>query len=402
MDNEKILNTAKKADSFYLYDESAIKEQIAKLKDNFSGIEFLYSVKCNPNRNVLKTIFGGGFGADAASLGEVKLASELGLGKKQIYYSAPGKSVQDIRESLPYSTLIADSLSEVGRISEALGEDTAEIGLRINPDFGFDGSDTGSASKFGIDEADALEYLRSGVQENIKVTGIHVHLKSQELDAKKLTAYHGHLLSLADRVEAALGYQLDYLNMGSGIGVAYSPKETDIDICRLGKETEALLSDFRNSHPDTRIIIETGRYLVCQAGIYATHVVDKKVSHGKTFVILQNTLNGFIRPSVVCMVAKYANAGGAPSYEPLFTCEDAFSFSAPYTDRECETVTITGNLCTAIDIIADNISFPRLDVGDVLVINNAGAYAAVISPMQFASQPKPKEFMLLESGELAE
>lgn len=400
--NKDILSIAQKADSFYLYDEAAIKGQIAKLKDNFAGIDFLYSVKCNPNRNVLNTIFGSGLGADAASLGEVKLAAQAGLGKEQIYYSAPGKSRQDIRESLPYATLIADSISEIGRISEELGESSAEIGLRINPDFGFDGSDSGSTSKFGVDESAALEYIQGGVPANIRITGIHVHLKSQELDANKLTAYHKRLLALAERIEAALGYQLDYLNMGSGIGVAYSPKNADFDVTKLGRETGALLDDFRNTHPNTRIIIETGRYLVCEAGIYATHVVDKKVSHGKTFVILQNTLNGFIRPSIVCMVNKYAKEGDAPSYEPLFTCKDAFSISAPYPDRENETATVTGNLCTAIDIIADNISLPRLDVGDVAVINNAGAYAAVISPMQFASQPIPKEFMILENGELAE
>lgn len=398
---EEILRLAQKSDCFYLYDEARIKKQIAKLQDNFKGIDFLYSVKCNPNRNVVKTIFGRGFGADAASLGEVKLAAEAGLGKNRIYYSAPGKSRRDIREALPYATLIADSLSEIGRISEELGEDSAEIGLRINPDYGFGGAAV-CASKFGVDEACALEYLRNEIPANIKITGIHVHQKSQELNAENLKAYYRYLLSLAEKVEAILGYPLCYLNMGSGIGVAYSPREAEIDIAKLGRETEGLLADFRSAHPDTRIIIETGRYLVCQAGTYATHVVDKKVSHGKTYVILQNTLNGFIRPSIVCMVAAYAKGADAPMYEPLFTSADAFSIYTPYSDREHETVTVTGNLCTSIDIIADNVSMPKLEVGDLVLINNAGAYAAVISPMQFASQPKPDEFMLLENGEIAE
>lgn len=400
--NKEIMHLAQKADSFYLYSEAGIKGQIAKLKENFNGIEFLYSVKCNPNKNVLKTVFGCGFGADAASLGEVKMATEAGLGKKRIYYSAPGKTARDIREALPYAILIADSLSEIERISKELGNGTAEIGLRINPDFSFEGTGGGSASKFGIDEEDALANLRSGIPANIKVTGIHVHMKSQELDAAKLKAYYKKLLLLAERIEAVLGYQLDYLNMGSGIGVAYSKSETEIDIEDLGRETENLLSDYRKSHPDTAVIIETGRYLVCQSGIYATHVADKKVSHGKTFVILQNTLNGFIRPSIVCMVKKYKEGDLLPSYEPLFTREDAFSISAPYSGRDCETVTLAGNLCTSTDVIAENISFPVLDIGDVVVINNAGAYAAALSPMQFASQPKPREFMLLENGELAE
>lgn len=398
---ENIREIAQNADSFYLYDEAMIKERLARLKDSFKGIELLYSVKCNPNRNVLNTVFGAGLGADAASLGEVKIAVAAGLGKDRIYYSAPGKSRKDIKEALPYAVIIADSLSEIGRISEEAGNSSVEIGLRINPDYGFGGA-AASASKFGVDEKDALEFLKNSVPSNVKVTGIHVHLKSQELNAENIKAYHRYLLPLAERVEEVLGYKLDYLNMGSGIGVPFSQTQAEIDVEALGRETEEALSEFRAGHPDTKIIIETGRYSVCRSGIYVTHVADRKVSHGKNIVILMNTLNGFIRPSLSCFAEKYAQGAAMPMYEPLFTCEGAFTFTAPYPDRECETVTLMGNLCTATDIIADGIEMPRLEVGDIVIINNAGAYAAVLSPMQFASLEKPKELMLLENGELAE
>jgi len=127
---EKILKIAKETDSFYLYDESVIKRRIENLKGSFKGIEFLYSIKCNPNSNVLKTVFGCGLGADAASLNEVKTAARAGLSKDEIYYSAPGKSGKDIRESLGISTIIADSISEIERISDELGNSKADIGIQ--------------------------------------------------------------------------------------------------------------------------------------------------------------------------------------------------------------------------------------------------------------------------------
>lgn len=398
--NAQIEKIAESYESFYLYDEAVIRGQIAKLKGSFPGIEFLYSVKCNPNANVLRTVFKEGFGADAASAGEVRLAAGAGLGRDMIFYSAPGKTEKDIRDALPNSVIIADSLSELERISAAAGDATVEAGIRVNPDFTFAGPG-GGPSKFGVDEEEVLRGLEGGLPANIRITGIHLHVKSQELDSSKLTAYYSNIAALAERVESRLGYQLDYVNMGSGIGIAYSCRESEIDIAALGAETVKLLAAYRASHPKTRIIIETGRYVVCQSGSYVTHVADRKVSRGKTFVLLRNTLNGFIRPSLERMVAAYTAEPSPKVWEPLYTGREVFTFTTLHPEREKETVSLCGNLCTATDIIASDIEMPRLEPGDIVVINNAGAYAAVLSPMQFSSQQAPAELMLREDGTLA-
>ena len=117
MKKELILELLKKYPSFYLYDEKIINERIDMLKTKFPKAQFLYSVKCNPDKNVLKTIFNKGFGVDAASLGEVLIAKDMGLAKNQIYYSAPGKSYEDIKEAIDKSVIIADSLGEIKRIN---------------------------------------------------------------------------------------------------------------------------------------------------------------------------------------------------------------------------------------------------------------------------------------------
>lgn len=395
-----ILNLANKCDSFYLYDETNIQENISRLQNAFPQIQFLYSVKCNPNNNILHSVLRKGFGVDAASLGEVKLARKEGIFPDKIYFSAPGKSLSDIESCINNCILIADSIGEMQRIQAVAQklQRTVSIGIRINPTF------AQASSKFGIDEDQALSFLRISPCDHIKVIGIHVHLKSQILDAEILATYYKRMLSLADRVSEIVG-TLDFVNMGSGLGIPYSSADIDLDISALGKAVSASFDAFKASHKKTKLIIEVGRYAVCKSGTYVTKVIDRKISHGKTFIVVKNTLNGFIRPSLSMLVQRYADDDPA-ACEPLFTSKDAFKILTlkqnSQQNASLETVTIVGNLCTAADVIAEDVSLPRLENGDLILIPNAGAYGAALTPFQFSSQEKPAEFFLSSNGEVIE
>ncbi len=398
---EAIKKLAERYDSFYLYDESVIKQSIRDLKESFSDILFLYSVKCNPNANVLRSVFSEGLGADAASLGEVIKAKEAGLPKEDIYYSAPGKTDKEIEGAIEGSVLIADSLGELERI-DAIAEKkglAVSVGVRINPSFSFYGEvGTATPSKFGVDEDQLLSYLKENDLKNVHIDGIHVHLKSQELSKDVIVNYYKKITALAERIEAALGEKLRYVNMGSGIGINYSPSDKPIDIKQLGAETKEALKAYRESHPDTRVIIESGRYIVGKSGTYVTKVIDKKISRGTTFVVLKNTLNGFIRPSLINLALLGCKDGAPAAWEPMYTCADAFTYTALKGGAKEEKVTLVGNLCTAIDMVAQDIPMPHLEIGDIIMIDNAGAYAAVLTPMQFASLEPPAELFLSIGG----
>lgn len=386
----QICEISQKYDSFYLYDEKIIKNSISNLRKVFLEIEFLYSVKCNSNVNVLKSIFSEGFGADAASLAEVLMVRKLDLDKNKIYYSAPGKTSKDIEIAINESNLIADSIEEIRRInmvSKSLNKVT-EIGVRLNPNF------SGKASKFGVDEDIFYDFLQNNSCQNIKIIGIHVHLKSQELNVETLANYYKNMFLLVEKVQNTLSYKLKYVNMGSGMGVQYSKSDVPLDLDRLKNLVKDNLSEFKKHNPDITIFIETGRYVTAKSGFYIMKVLDKKVSYGTTYLILKNTLNGFIKPSVIKLVSKYEKENPV-SWEPLFTSKDAFEILTfkEETDKK-EKVTLVGNLCTATDVIAEDIVLPSMDCGDVIVINNAGSYAAVLSPMQFSSQEKPVEVFL--------
>ena len=395
---------AEKYDSFYLYDEKIIEERITALKSAFKNVRFLYSVKANPLPAVLNCIFSNGVGADAASLGEVLTAKEMGLKPYDIYYSAPGKSIKAIEAALGSCIIIADSVNEVERINEASAQQgiTARIGIRINPDFTFDGNE-GAANKFGIDEKTVFESIAHWKSlGNIKIIGIHVHSRSQELDGGLIADYYARMFELAVRFEAALGEALHFVNMGSGIGIPYAKDDSEVDIMLLGSEMTKLIERYSEKLAGTQIIVESGRYIVGKCGVYATKVVDIKQSYGKTFVLLSNTLNGFVRPSIACMVEGYTNEEKPNGCEPMYTGRGAFEIAALSDSEETETVTLTGNLCTGTDVIAKDIELPKLKCGDVVVISNAGSYAAVLSPMQFASLEKPVQILVKSDGETIE
>ncbi len=394
---ELLLELLRDYDSFYLYDESAILEHTGRLLEDLPGVEFLYSVKANPAPAVLKAVFSQGFGADAASLAEVERSAELGLPPEKICYSAPGKTEADIAAALPKAILVADSLGEVERIQAASAEADmrARIGIRINPDFSFGGG-AGGPSKFGMDTDQAFAALpRWAELPNVEVVGLHVHLRSQELRADILEGYYRDMLGLARQFERALGRPLDFLNLGSGIGIPYAPDDTPLDTAALGKVT----GELRRALPSTRILVEVGRYAVGLAGTFVTKVLDRKVSHGETFLILKNTLNGFMRPSLARMVMGHTDSPTAT--EPPFPAPDAFRF-LPLSAHggEEEIVTLVGSLCTAADIIAKNISLPRLEAGDGIAVTHAGSYAATLTPTAFSSQVPPAELFLTADGQV--
>ena len=234
--------------------------------------------------------------------------------------------MSDIERTIDNAVIIADSLNEIERIQTvaALSNKVVKIGIRINPDFSIEG-DCAPASKFGIDENQALEFVQSNSYKNVKVVGIHVHLKSQLLNAETLASYYKRIFQLAERFTKVLG-MLEYVNMGSGMGIQYAPTDLALDMTFLSQAIRNNLDAFHSAYPNTRIMIEVGRYVVCKSGIYVTKVMDRKVSRGKTYLILKNTLNGFIRPSLAKLVERYSPDKSPLGAEPLFTCQSAFDF----------------------------------------------------------------------------
>ena len=378
----------------YLYDEKEIRNACRELKTKLTGFDFLYSVKANPFEPIVRCVADEGFGIDAASPGEVMESLKCGIDPKNIYYSAPGKTKDDILLTAGKCILITDSLNEICMVQQIAADkgESVSIGIRVHPGFTMDGNPQGS-SKFGVD-LENMQELKETLENcpDVLAVGIHVHLKSQVLDIQNLTAYYLNVMETALTLKKELGMEIRFINFGSGIGTVYDP-DTDqpVDLQRLAEGLQPIHEI--NRVLQARLLIETGRYVVCNAGRYITPVVDKKVSHNTTYLIVRNGLNGFMRPAIAAMLRKVAG-DQIPGMEPLFTMEKEFELRVLNDNVEQEAVTVVGNLCTAMDTIRENVTMNKAEIGDLIEISNAGSYGYSLSPLLFANHTTPKQYMI--------
>lgn len=388
---------------FYLYDESIISKQIDLLKKKLSNFEFFYSIKANPFRPIVNFITSRGLGVDAASAEEVMLAYGLGLPSEKVIFSSPGKTHDDLEKTFDKSIIIADSYNELALIDSIAKRKTLnlKVGLRINPDFTMD-LEKGDSSKFGVDEETLIahrDFFNS--LNNITIAGIQVHVRSQVLDYNKLYRYYEKIFKLAVFCKEIMGWEIEIVDFGGGLGIAYSLlNDNPLNLDLLSTKCKELFQKFR-SMSDTRFIAETGRFVVCEAGQYITRIVDIKDSRGIKYLIVQNGLNGFMRPSIAeLLMAHIPQASKIQASEPLFTVKDAFEFNLLKKESPLEKVSIVGNLCTNADILARDVVLPKPKIGDILVISKAGSYAYTLTPLLFASHPFPQQFYLNSNGEI--
>ena len=382
---------------FYIYDEEVIGEQIQKLKDNFPEFEFLYSIKTNPNENIVKFIAQNGIGSDAASKNEVLKSVEANITKEKIIYSSAGKTKSDIEATYDKCIITADSYHELEVINQVAKEHdkVLRVGLRINPDYSMD-FDSAVSSKFGVDEESLLEH-RDFINslKNVKICGIHVHLRSQVLDYEVLYNYYKDIFDLAVFCVCEMGFDMDYINFGGGLGIAYSDRNEELKIDFLGQKCRELVREFKTKL-NCRLIIESGRFIICRAGTYVTYVIDKKVSRGVNYLIVANGYNGFHKPSLAELVVSYSQEPreNLKATEPIFTAYDANQLDILNEADEKELVTVCGNLCTAADLLGKNLELPKAEIGDIVTVSNAGSYGFTLSPILFSSHEIPYEIYL--------
>lgn len=379
----------------YIYNGEQIASQCQKLKRELSGFEFLYSIKTNPFSHIIQNISKEGFGADAASAGEVLLSLKNGIAPEKIFYSAPGKTEKDIEICYGKCTIIADSISEIGHINTtaARHKEIVKIGIRVNPDFSMQ-NECGTSSKFGIDIEQLLkgEDILTGYS-NIKITGIHIHIQSQILDFQILGKYYKNCFELAKKIHYMKNANIEFINFGSGIGALYrETQDKPVDLEKLSKMISEIIEE-NHAVLNAKLLIETGRFITCNAGKYYTQIVDIKESMGRKYLIVENAMNGFMRPTIANLI--YKTAGEIlTGYEPLYTCQDEFAVQVLNESVEKEKVNIVGNLCTALDVIRENVEVNHAQIGDIIEITNAGSYAYSLSPLLFSSHRIPKQYYL--------
>ncbi|MCT4542630.1 MAG: hypothetical protein N4A63_03700 [Vallitalea sp.] len=366
----------------YVYYENIIKNKIEILKNTFEKFEILYSYKANPNKEIINFLSANNIGADVASINEVKLANKMNISKEKILYSSPGKVEEDINYAIENSIIIANSYSELKMIDKICKEKNKKIkiGIRINPNVEFNEKNIfeimgGRASQFGIDEETLLEkkeWLYS--LEYIEIIGIHVYMGSGILNYKLICDNFRYILNIVDLCINKMNFNIKFIDFGGGFGIPYTKKKNKLDMKSLNSEINEIFKKEKRFNIDNiRLIIESGRFLTAEAGKFITKVVDIKKSRGEKYVIVHGGMNGFYRPNFTGVI------------HPTIV----YNSSA-----ENEKVTICGNMCTPLDIIAKDILLPKINIGDIIVISNAGSYGYTMSLLEFISQRQPKEIYI--------
>jgi diaminopimelate decarboxylase len=372
---------------FYVYDRQKICDRVSELRQQMpADLKIYYAMKANPMPAVVQLMAGLVDGFDAASSGEMKIALDTNMPRQQISMAGPGKRADELRRAIAAGIVIniesARELETIERLSSDCGI-KAQIAIRINPAFElkFSGLQMGGGSKqFGIDEEQLPGVLKRLKELDIDFVGFHIYSGSQNLDAGLIIEAQKNTIALALKYLDSCPNGIDKLNIGGSFGIPYFANEQPLAITEIGESLAIQMQQLKIAHPKIEVIIELGRYLVGEAGIYVTEIVDKKISRGKTFLIVNGGLHHHLRAS-----GNFGQLNG-----PNYPVAIAGKMNAINT----EIVTVAGCLCTPLDIVATDVALPIAEPGDLLVIFQSGAYGLTASPNGFLSQPVAEEILV--------
>jgi diaminopimelate decarboxylase len=360
----------------HVYSAALIRERYRALDSAFASRphRLHYAIKANSTTAVVRELKSLGARADANSGGEIEVALRAGFSPDQIVFTGVGKTRSELERaiSLGVAAINAESPGEVDRISaiaQACGT-VANVAVRVNPDVAAGAHphiSTGKATtKFGMSPRDAAGMLRDMARRPVlRIAGLHVHIGSQITQAAPITAAIQTIVDLA-RMAATEGIRMRHLDIGGGLGIPYEPHQTVLGVDEYAAAVLGVVRDI-----DLEVVLEPGRWIVAPAGVLVGQVVDLKERLPESFpgaveeatpgvfVILDAGMTDLIRPAFY---------GAWHAIEPV----------APRTGRPM-LAEVVGPICETSDTLGRDRQLPPLEVGDLMVIRDTGAYGAVMA-----------------------
>lgn len=373
-------STVEIADEFgtpvYVIDEARVRENYRNIYGAFSrymDTKIHYACKANTNLALLRILEQEGSGIDAVSIGEVKTCLKAGFTPNRIMYTGVNVSDQELKEVADLGVMInVDSVSEMERLAEIAPQH--EISFRITPGVGSGHSAkviTGSkGAKFGIPLDEVINTYARAKDLGFKLKGIHAHIGSGGQVVEPFMDMMEVLINLVNEIKE-LGIDLDFIDMGGGIGVPYKPQEEEMDVGELAMN----LTDMIQEETDIKtIILEPGRYIVCDAVVLLTRVNDVKDAGTKRYVGCDAGFNTLIRPA---MYDSYHHVALANKFGKA--CTQKFD--------------VVGPICESGDYLAHDRVLPDPTEGDIVAVYNAGAYGFSMSS-NYNSRPLCREVLV--------
>jgi len=362
----------------YVYDFNNITKRYEELKGAFDGKKSLvaYAVKSNSNLAVIKHLAKLGAGADCVSIGEVKRALKAGVQKYRIIFSGVGKRDDEIREALKEDILLLNLESEaemkrVAMIAEELGIE-ARISIRVNPNVDPQTHpyiSTGlHENKFGvsIDSAKRM-YIYAKKSPHLNPIGIHFHIGSQLTELSPIAEACEIVADLVRSLKA-IDIDIKFFDIGGGLGVIYDDEVT------IKTEEYARVINKATKDLDVTIVMEPGRYMMANSGIFLTRVLYEKQNGDKRFVIVDGAMNDLLRPSLYGAYHK---------------------IEAVQKEGEKTPADVVGPVCESGDFLGKDVQLPPLEHNDILVVHSSGAYGFTMSS-NYNTRGKVAEVAILD------
>ncbi|WP_370675219.1 alanine racemase [Pleomorphomonas sp. PLEO] len=379
--------------SFYVYELTPMVSKIAGLRSALpERVEIFYAMKANPHPAFLRAALDAGIGGvEIASIGEGKKAIEAGFSPKQIVFTGPGKSPEELRWAATTGIRLVhiESLTEAHRLNSICSElgTTQNILIRVNPNFQVHGAQatfSGDSSKFGIDQNQFLDKLHLIIAlSNLSVQGLHVYSASGVLVASDLLENCRRVFELASVVSERHHVDLcKVIDFGGGFGIDYLETGADFSLPEYASGLKALIA--RYGYEDRQFVLELGRYLAADSGWYCSEILDIKSSLGVKQVVCQGGSHHFRRPVALKInhPTSIVSIGRPPVFEEQEEVVDEEAF-------------IGGALCNSADkLTAEPIVIQHARIGDIFVVGLAGAYGYSMSHLDFLSHERPEEVVV--------
>jgi len=379
---------------FYLYCPAIFRKKLTRLQQALEDFKIYYSVKANPNPEVIHFFVEQGCGLEIASAGELYAALSCGCRPVDIIYAGPGKTEGEIIAAVESKVgeIHVESVAEIERVA-AIGRRRnlqVSVCLRINPGQNAQAGAVrmgGKPSAFGIEEGQLAQAVEKVMGfENLILKGIHVYVGTQILDDKALLDMYRYAFALAGSIAEFSGSAIETIDFGGGFGVPYFEHESELNIERFGENLRGVIAENRKKHglSNASMVIEPGRYLTAEGGLYVAGVVDRKSSFGQDYVILDGGMNHHLAAS--------GNLGQIIKRNYPLAVANRIS-------QECiGAVNIAGPLCTPIDTLGRNVLLGEVEAGDVVAFFMSGAYGLSASPTGFLSRGLPLELFVVDGN----
>jgi diaminopimelate decarboxylase len=371
---------------FYAYDRALLRQRVEVLRAALPReISLHYAIKANPMPALVGHMARLVDGLDVASGAELRVALDAGMDAREISFAGPGKAPGELAQAVASGILInVESHREIAMLAAlppSLGR--PRVAVRVNPDFELKSSGmkmSGGPKQFGIDAEDVPRALSEIGKLNLGFEGFHIFCGSQNLRAEAICEAQNNAFELAARLAAHAPSPVKTVNLGGGFGIPYFPGERALDVGPIGANLSRIVEAAKHALPDTQLVIELGRFLVGEAGVYVTRVVDKKVSRGEVFLVTDGGLHHHLAAS--------------GNFGQVLRKNYPVEIGNRTGSERRETASVVGPLCTPLDLLADRMDLPAADPGDLVVVFQSGAYGLTASPTAFLSHPPALEVLV--------